>query len=791
MSPLLSTKAATLRNLEPLINSARVLPQMSFSLGDWSDNPQVLISAVSDRFGIDTPLIVRSSAVSEDGAEASLAGAFTSVLDVIGEEALRRAVDEVFESYGPNALSDDCVLVQPMLQRVLSSGVAFSHDPTTNAPYRVISIHHGANTAAVTAGQGEADTYVVAAGRMDLPADIAPVLILLDELESLLDGTPLDIEFALCAAQKDVGACPELFLLQARALVLSSDRPVLAKADHRGILDRIANRVANAQKPHPFLCGQSTVFGVMPDWNPAEIIGIRPKPLALSLYRNLLTDSTWAYQRNNYGYRNLRSFPLLQSLAGQPYVDVRLSFNSFIPSDLEEGVANRLVNYYIDRLVQAPTLHDKIEFEIVFSCYALDLPDRIKVLKDAGFSPKECKALLKSLRTLTNRIIHHSNGLWRLDAQKIEVLQNRHEQIISSDLDPIGRIYWLLEDCKRYGTLPFAGLARAGFIAVQMLQSLVATGIFSKTDYDNFMRSVNTVSGQFSRDIQRLDRTSFLSRYGHLRPGTYDICSPRYDETPDLYFGADTAKGGVGIPKDAHGKTSTFGLSLQQMRDIRQLLSKHKLSVDVVELMEFLHAGIEMREYAKFVFSRNLSDALAIFTDWGKAQGFTADDLSYANINVISELNARVDNPTEVLENSIAEGRHQYEEAQRVWLPPLITQPEDVYAFKVAESEPNFVTQGATTGPVVALKSREDNKVSLKDAIVCIESADPGYDWVFSHNIAGLVTAYGGVNSHMAIRAGELQLPAVIGAGEVLFQRWSQARQLHIDCATRRVEHFA
>ena len=28
----------------------------------------------------------------------------------------------------------------------------------------------------------------------------------------------------------------------------------------------------------------------MPDWNPAEIIGIKPKPLALSLYQELITN---------------------------------------------------------------------------------------------------------------------------------------------------------------------------------------------------------------------------------------------------------------------------------------------------------------------------------------------------------------------------------------------------------------------------------------------------------------------------------------------------------------------
>ena len=42
------------------------------------------------------------------------------------------------------------------------------------------------------------------------------------------------------------------------------------------------------------------------------------------------------------------------------------------------------------------------------------------------------------------------------------------------------KIYWLLEDTKRYGTLPFAGLARVGFIAMQLLQSIRDVGIFPR-----------------------------------------------------------------------------------------------------------------------------------------------------------------------------------------------------------------------------------------------------------------------------------------------------------------------
>ena len=50
--------------------------------------------------------------------------------------------------------------------------------------------------------------------------------------------------------------------------------------------------------------------------------------------------------------------------------------------------------------------------------------------------------------------------------------------------------------------------------------------------------------------------------------------------------------------------------------------------------------------------------------------------------------------------------------------------------------------------------------------IVVIENADPGYDFIFSYKIKGLITQYGGSNSHMSIRCLELGIPAIIGIGK-------------------------
>jgi phosphohistidine swiveling domain-containing protein len=138
----------------------------------------------------------------------------------------------------------------------------------------------------------------------------------------------------------------------------------------------------------------------------------------------------------------------------------------------------------------------------------------------------------------------------------------------------------------------------------------------------------------------------------------------------------------------------------------------------------------------------------------------------------------------DLLTESIINGRKRYEVTSRICLPPLISQIEDVWQFHIPNSEPNFITQKSVT----AVVTQDTQKHLLAGAIIAISNADPGFDWLFSYPIAGLITAYGGANSHMAIRAGELGLPAVIGAGEDLFRKWSSAQRLNIDCAIKRVE---
>jgi len=767
-----ATKAETLETLAPLLRTGRILPQIRFSVGEWRGDRDRVLAAIAAKSWSAKPVIVRSSAQGEDGPASSQAGRYDSVLGVLGSADIAQAIGQVIASFAEDGEPNDQVFVQPMLDQVAMAGVAFSRWPGSGAPYYIVNYDdRSGRTDRVTAGLGDnLETFLCLKSRIDAcPPALAPVVALVGELEGLFACDTIDVEFAIDGEG-------QIYLLQVRRLAIDPRDPAAdAKVD--AALADVARKVELLSRPHPFLHGSRSIFGVMPDWNPAEIIGLRPWPLSLSLYRELVTDAIWAYQRDNYGYQNLRSFPLLVSFHGLPYIDVRVSFNSFVPRDVPENLAGRLVNYYIDRLLAEPQLHDKVEFEVIFSCYTLDLPQRLRRLEEGGFSKADVAELTGALRRLTNRIIHGETALWRRDRAKIDLLAKRLPTIGEAKIDKISRIYWLIEDCKRYGTLPFAGLARAGFIAVQLLQSFVAAGVIDAEEHATFMASVDTVGSRIGHDFAQLTKAEFLARYGHLRPGTYDILSPRYDEAPDLYFDWSGSRASSSAPP-------RFALSIEQLRRLEHLLKEHELDIDVLSLIEFIKAGIEGREYAKFVFTRSLSDALSLIKEMGEEYGLSVEDCAFLDYDAIRTLYSESGSVRERLLDSIARGRERHALTRSLSLPPIIAAPEQVFAFHLPPSQPNFITRKCITAPVASVG---DPPEAFAGRILFVPSADPGFDWIFTRGISGFVTQFGGANSHMAIRASELGIPAVIGAGEALYQRWQAAQKICLDCTNQKV----
>ena len=54
----------------------------------------------------------------------------------------------------------------------------------------------------------------------------------------------------------------------------------------------------------------------------------------------------------------------MYQISGQPYIDTRLSLNSFLPKNLPVTIGKKVVDEGINILKKKPQFHDKIEFEI-------------------------------------------------------------------------------------------------------------------------------------------------------------------------------------------------------------------------------------------------------------------------------------------------------------------------------------------------------------------------------------------------------------------------------------------
>lgn len=777
---ILGTKAETLGRLRGMVCNAVIQDQVSFTVSRWAADCDAILSEVRSRFG-EHKLVVRSSARSEDSFHASNAGGYDSVLNVDPKNDLTQAIEKVIGSYGSAAL-DDQVLIQPMVTGVSLSGVAFTRTLEHGAPWYVINYEANGNTEAITSGASDDHRTLLVRRHSKLSSDALPeprlsgLLDALREIEALLGYDSLDVEFA-------IDGQGQVHILQVRPIAV--DRLRRANDDDAcdaAILAARAQWEAALPAP-PHLPGNAApLFGVMPDWNPAEIIGTSPGALAASLYRYLIMDEVWATQRCEYGYRDVRPAPLLASFAGQPYVDVRASFASFLPATLPDDLAGRLLGFYLGWLRDRPELHDKVEFEVVPTCLAPGFEAWERRLRDAGgFTSEEVEQLREGLRSIT------ANAFERCDADlgQIEQLSERFDAVMADErLQPLERARLLLDDCRRFGTLPFAHLARSGFVAMTLLREAASTGVISAEARESFLSTVQTVGHGLTADARAvvdggLDWDSFVARYGHLRPGTYDVTSPRYDADPERFLRPLVAHAREAAldevnPQRWHAERAAFFAALEEIG----------LPGDADLVERFLHQAIEGREYAKFVFSRNLSAALEALAEVGAAHGLDREAVSDLPLEELLVLR-HTSRPKKVVSEHLHQRSTEERQARRVTmaceLPPLLAAARDLDAFIIGSDRPNFVGSSAVTAQSIDLATHTSGSMpDIAGHIVLIPQADPGYDWLFGQGIVGLVTLYGGANSHMAIRAAEFGLPAAIGIGEQRYRQLAQARLIEL-----------
>jgi glutamine kinase len=265
-----------------------------------------------------------------------------------------------------------------------------------------------------------------------------------------------------------------------------------------------------------------------------------------------------------------------------------------------------------------------------------------------------------------------------------------------------------------------------------------------------------------------------INRFGHLRPGTYDASQSAYWENPDFYFSHK---------EDPHPSIDICGngflFTKQELQGFQGIIDQLPLELEVHDFIQYLAKAIQARESTKFEFTRNLSVALDLMIKYGIEElGLTREDIGYLTFDDIRAVHTGQLNE-KLIQDFVKLRKTDFSEKHLSKLPSFICREEDFFGYEQGKSEANFITRLSIIADLIFIKLNQSIFISGK--IIAISNADPGFDWIFAHDIAGLITQYGGPNSHMAIRCAELGIPAAIGIGDQLYEGLHEGR-LMLDC---------
>ena len=779
-----TTKSNVLKFIQKKIRLAKIEKIYDFRVIDWLEDSTNILNNITSSFK-SKYVIVRSSALGEDSIDESLAGTYETIQNVIpsSRNLLKSAINSVIKSYHNkgNLNNNNQILIQNQTSGIVKSGVIFSRSDSSGKPYYTINYEVGTATDGVT--KGKINNVVKIFRKINLntlPNHWKLLIKSVKEIEKILKNNNLTIEFGIKKNQQKI-------IFQARpntsSKIIKNSR---IEKNLKRIIDQ--NKIRYKKFVKKYSQYDTCLFSDMSDWNPAEIIGHNPNTLDYSLYEFLIMNDVWLNGRKKIGYQNVVPHKLMEKFGNKPYVNVISSFSSMIPDTIEAGIKRKLVKFYVKKLLDKPYLHDKIEFEILFSCFDLTLDSRLKELENHNFSKNEIYALKKQLIQFTNKIISDFNNICDWCDNSVAILQKNRLECLSvlgktscNHNDILKAVQNLLRDCKYFGTLQFSTMARIAFIGSVILQSFVKRGYLTSHFVDDFMNSIKTPLSEFQADVNafnsgKLTRNKFLKKYGHLRPGTYDITATRYDQDDSFFNEIKFQR-----KKLKHKKFDS--------KKINGILGTNEIILGNIDFLHFVMTSLTKREELKFEFTKNLSAALELLAKYANKLGINREEISHIDIWSILKSNKNIKSKESIskfLSKKIKSNITKKIINDQLILPSIISSPKHFEVIDYFTAHPNFVTRQSITGKLVKL-DHSKNERDIEGKIVLLENADPGFDWIFSKNISGLITKYGGVASHMSIRCSESKTPAAIGCGDIFYEKLLNSGTVKLDCENNEI----
>jgi pyruvate,water dikinase len=750
--------------------------------GRWPRELREAFRARAESLLGDTPVVVRSSAPEEDGAQRSYAGIFETVLGVSSAtDALEAAGHCIASGDAPrlHAYSGpgEALAVGLVVQRQVGArcaGVCFTLDPTGGEDAVVIEAVSGLGDQLVS-GQAQPESWRIDPARRQLLArrmaggdeeilSEAEALEIAREARELASrlGEPLDLEWARDAEG-------QLWWLQARPITALADPSV-----------RAVERSSPDAEDGPVTVWANFNFReTMPDPLP---------PLVWSLWRDRL---------------------LLTLLQG------------FLPSDLPPKLREKFV--CIDRV--GGRIYWNLNAVLAVPIFGSTL---VRHASEIDATAGERIEALRGTGLLTPRRIP---GAWRLPARVLlETIANwrripRRPERALEELEALGaRLRWrsrhslgdltspeLLGEIRALTDPAFLALHRFvpaalgtgfAFMAAQRIfrrhpeaAQRLAVGIRGNPTtemslaLDALVEHARPLAEAFAEArpaVELLDRLSesaegqaflaafdaFLEQNGQRAAKEFDLSVPRWREQPDFLLGLIRAT----LLDPAKESLQTRFARLREERRTAIDAAVASSARPLRPLMRFFERAVErgmpLREAPKHYGLEAFARVREIVLELGSrlaAQGTIAarDDVFYLDWR---ELEAYLAGAGE------APDWQPRIEARKDALARFAAEPADAFVRSdglpvpgepVRAQEPDGALRGAglgtgrVTGPVRILDT-PDPRALHEGEVLVVRFADPGWTPLFPR-AAALVMEVGGVMCHAAVVARELGIPAVFG----------------------------
>ena len=203
--------------------------------------------------------------------------------------------------------------------------------------------------------------------------------------------------------------------------------------------------------------------------------------------------------------------------------------------------------------------------------------------------------------------------------------------------------------------------------------------------YHSFLSSISTISKEFTSDGHKVADGSSILRILKKSMVIFDqvhMILPQ-EVRLDQYFLEPVCTSTS--TDDAYSDSSAW---LSEREKFFDQLHHIGLTHNPVLIEDFLRSTIQGREYAKFIFSRNISYAFELIVDYGSDHGLDRVGLSNLSFDFIIELFEKLDDSNSESLLSLAKQYVDFNSATRsicesIPLPALITDSNDFYCFTV------------------------------------------------------------------------------------------------------------